>query len=202
MGIPDHLTCILRYWHAEQEATIITKHGMMDWFQIGKGVCQGCILSPCLFNLYLKLLLLLFSPSFVSNSLWPHGLQHARLPCPSVSPGAHSNSCPLSQWCHPTILSSVIPFSSCLQSFSVSIFSDELVLCIRCPRYCSFSFNISPSSEYSGLISFRIDWFDLLAVQGTLEFSLTPQLKKHHFFGIQLSLGSNFYIHTWLLESP
>ena len=69
MGIPDHLTCILRYWHAEQEATIITKHGMMDWFQIGKGVCQGCILSPCLFNLYLKLLLLLFSPSFVSNSL-------------------------------------------------------------------------------------------------------------------------------------
>ena len=95
MGIPDHLTCILRYWHAEQEATIITRHGMMDWFQIGKGACQGCILSPCLFNLYLKLLL--FSSSFVSNSLWPHGLQQARLPCPSPSPGAHSNSCALSQ---------------------------------------------------------------------------------------------------------
>ena len=67
-----------------------------------------------------KLLLLLFSHSAVSDSLWPHGLQHARLPCPSPSPRACSNSRPLSQWCHPTISSSVIPFSSCLQSFPAS----------------------------------------------------------------------------------
>ena len=103
------------------------------------------------------------------------GLQHGRLPCPSLSPGACSNSCPLSQWCHPTISSSVVPFS-CLQSFTASgFFSNESVLLIRWPKYWSFSFSISPSSEYSGLISFRIVWFDLLAVQGTLK-----SLLQHH----------------------
>ena len=65
-------------------------------------------------------LILLFSPSVMSDSLWPHGLQHTRLPCPSPSPGACSNPCPLSQWCHPSILSSVVPFSSCLQSLPAS----------------------------------------------------------------------------------
>ena len=80
-----------------------------------------------------------------------------------------SNSCPLSWWCHPTISSSVVPFSSCLQSFQV--FSNESVLPIRWPKYWSFS--ISPSNGYSELISFRMDWFDLLAVQGTLK-SLLP----------------------------
>jgi len=90
-----------------------------------------------------------------------HGQQHARLLCPSLSTGAYSNSCPLSQWCHPTISSSVAPFSSCPQSFSAShwVFSNELALC----------FSISSFNEYSGLISFRIDWLDLLAVQGTLK---------------------------------
>ena len=94
----------------------------------------------------------------MSNSLWPHELQHARLLCPSPSPGACSNSCLLSWWCHPTISSSVIPFSFCLQSFPASAFSNESVLLIRWPKYWSFSFNISPSNEYSGLISFRMDW--------------------------------------------
>ena len=83
-----------------------------------------------------------------------HELQHTRPPSPSPTPGAHPNSCPLSQWCHPTILSSPSPPAF---NLSQSVFSDELVLCIRWPTYCSFSFNISPSSEYSGLISFRID---------------------------------------------
>ena len=69
---------------------------------------------------FLAVTLFLFSPSVMSNSLWPHGLQHTRLPCPSTSPGASSNSSPLSQWCHPMISSSVIPFSSCLQSFPAS----------------------------------------------------------------------------------
>ena len=105
---------------------------------------------------------LLFSHSVVSDSLQPHGLQHTRLPCPSPSPEACSNSCPLSQRCHLTISSSVIPFS-CLQSFpaSGSFLYKESVLCIRWPKYWCFSFSISPSNEYSCMISFRIDWFDL-----------------------------------------
>ena len=81
-----------------------------------------------------------FSHSVVSNSLWPHGLEHARPPCPSPTPGACSNSCPLSWWCHPTILSSVIPFSSHLQSFPASgSFPNESVLCIRWPKYLTLS---------------------------------------------------------------
>ena len=98
-----------------------------------------------------------------------HGLQRARLPCPSPTPRACSNSCPSSQWCHPAISSSVVPFSSCLQSFPASVFSSESVLHITWPKYWSFGFSISTSNEYSGLISFRIDWFDLLAVQRTLK---------------------------------
>ena len=173
----------------------------------------------------------------MSDSLWPHGLQHARFPCLSSTPGAYSNSCRSSWWCHPVISSSVIPFSSCLQfSPSIRVFSNESVLHIRWPKDWSFSFSISPSlvaqtvkrlptmretwvqslgwedllekemathcsilawkipwmeepgrlqsmgsqrvkhhwatslissSEYSGPISFRMDWLDLLAVQGT-----------------------------------
>ena len=111
----------------------------------------------------------LFSHQVVSDSLWPHGLQHARLPCPSLSPGVCSNSHALSRWCHPTISPFVTPFS-CPQSFPASrVFSSESVLHIRRPKYWSFSFSNSPSSEYSGLTSFRIDWYDLLAVQGTLK---------------------------------
>ena len=114
--------------------------------------------------------LLLFSHSVMSNSLQPHGLQHARLPCPSTSPGACSNSCPLCPWCHPTISSSVISVSSCLQFLrSIRVFSNELALHIRWSKYWRLSFSISPSNEYSGVIYFRIDWFFLLVVQGTLK---------------------------------
>ena len=81
MGIPDHLTCLLRNLYVGQEATVRTRHATMDWFKIGKGVRQGYILSPCLFNLYAESVQ--FSHSVVSNSLWPRGLQHARLPCSS-----------------------------------------------------------------------------------------------------------------------
>ena len=112
--------------------------------------------------------------SVVSNSLQPHGLQYSRAPCPSPTPGGYSNSCPLSQRYHPTISSSAALFSPCLQSFPESRFffffpSSELALHIRWPKYWSFSFYISPSNEYSGLISFRIDWCHLLTVQGTLK---------------------------------
>ena len=165
----------------------------------------------------------------MSNSLRPHGLQHTRPPCSSPTFGVYSNPYPLSWWCHPTISSSVVPFSSCPQSFpasfqfssvaqsyltlstpwttacqaflsitnswsppkpmsiesmmpsnhlilcrpllllppippSIWIFSNESTVRLRWPKYWSFSFSISPSNEYLGLISFRIDWLDLLAI--------------------------------------
>ena len=110
-----------------------------------------------------------FSRSVVSNSLLPHELQHARPPCPSPTPRVYPNSCPLSGWCHPTISSSVVPFSSCPVFPSIRVFSNESALRIRWPKYWSFTFNISPSNEHSGLISFSMDWLDLLEVQGTLK---------------------------------
>ena len=97
---------------------------------------------------------------------------------------------PLSQWCYPTISYSVVPFSSCLQSFPASgVFSNESVLHIRWPKFWSFSFNISPSNEYSGLISFRMDWLDLLAVQGTLK-----SLLQHHSSKTSILQHSAFFI--------
>ena len=144
---------------------------------------------------------LLFSHSFVSNSLWPHGLKHTRRPCPSLSPRVCSNSCPLNWWCHPShlilcrpllLLSSILP--------NIRAFSNVSALCIRWPKYWSFSFCISPSSEYSGLISFRISWFDLLSVKEFSRVFSSTTVRKHQFFGTQLFLWSNSHIHTWLLE--
>ena len=117
-----------------------------------------------------------FSRSVVSDSLQPHESQHARPPCPSPSPGVHLDSRPSNQWCHPAFSSSVIHLLFLLSVFpSIRVFSNESTLRIRWPKYRSFSFSIRPSNEYSGLISFRIDWFDLLAVQGTLK-----SLLQHH----------------------
>ena len=106
----------------------------------------------------------------------------------------YSNLCPLSRWCHPTISSSVVPFSSHLQSFPASgSFSSESGVCIRWPKYWSFSFSISPSNEHPGLISFRMNWLDLLAVQGTLKSLLQYHSSKASilrcsaFFIVQLS---------------
>ena len=125
------------------------------------------------------------------------GLQHARLPCPSPTPRACSNSCPLSQWCHPTISSHLIlcrPLLLLSSIFpSIRVFSNESALLIRWPKYWSFGFSISPSNVYSGLISFRIDWFDLHAVQGTLRCLLQDHSSKASvlscsaFFMVQLS---------------
>ena len=104
-------------------------------------------------------------------------LQYGRLPCPSPSPRTCSNSCPSTQWCHPAISSSVIPFSSHLQSFHQGLFQ-WISPHMRWPKCWSFSFSISPCNEYAGLISFRIDWLDLLAVQGTLESLFQHQSSK------------------------
>ena len=120
-----------------------------------------------------------FSHSVMSNSLQPHGLQHTRPPCPSPTPWVYSNSCTLSCWCHPTISSSVLPFSSCLQSFQASrSFQMSQFFASGGQSIKSFSFSISPSNEYSGLISFRMDWLDLVAVQGTLKSLLQHNSSK------------------------
>ena len=109
---------------------------------------------------------------------------------------------PLNRWCYPTFSSSVSPFF-CFQSFPASgFFSDELALLIKWSKYWSFNFSIIPSSGYSELISFRIGWFDLFVVQGTLKRLLQHHMGKHQFFGVQPSLWSNFHVCVWLLERP
>ena len=198
MGIPDHLTCLLRNLCAGQEATVSTRHGTTDWFQTGKGECQGCILSPCLFNLYAEYI------------MWNAGLDKAQLSsvaqlCPtlcdpwttacraslpitnyqsppkhmsieSVMPSNHLISC-----CPLLLLPSIFP--------SIRVFSNESALRIRWPKYWSFSFNISPSNEQPGLISIRMDWLDLLAVQGTLK-----SLLHHHSSKASILRCSAFFI--------
>ena len=130
----------------------------------------------------------------MSDSFQPHELQHARPPCPSPTPRVHSNSHPSSQWCYPAISSSVIPFSSCPQSLLASeSFPMNQLFVWGGQSTAVFSFSIIPSKEHPGLISFRMDWLDLLAVQGTLK-----SLLQHHsskasilwrsaFFTVQLS---------------
>ena len=128
-----------------------------------------------------------FSCSVMSNSLRPCETQHARPPCSSPTAGVHPNPYPLSWWCHTT---SVVPFSSCLQSFLASGFFQMSQLFAK---YWSFTFSINPSNEYSGMISFRMDWLDLLAVQGTLKSLLQHYsskesiLQRSTFFIVQLS---------------
>ena len=132
-----------------------------------------------------------FSPSVVFDPLRPYGMQHARPPCPSPTPRVYSNSCPVMPsnhliLCCPLLLPpSIFP--------SIRVFSNESALRIRWPKYWSFSFNISPSNEYSRLISFRMDWLDLLAVQGALKSLLQHHsseafvLRRSAFFIVQLS---------------
>ena len=123
------------------------------WKQNSKFKCMvktaDLNISLGLTSFFLPLSSVQFSHSVLSDSLWPHGLQHARPPCPSPTPRVYSNSCSLSQWCHPTISSSVIPFSSHLQSFpaSGSFQMKRWWLRIRWPKYWSFSFNISPNEH-------------------------------------------------------
>ena len=149
------------------------------------------------FFFFLRMKSVQFSHSVVSDSLQPHGLLHTRLPCPSPTPRAcfklmsielvmPSNHLIL---CHPLLLLPSI-FTS------IRVFSSESVLSIRWPKYWSFSFSISSSNEYLGLISFRIDCFDFLAVQGTLKSLLQTIIKKDQVFSAQLSLWSNSHIHT------
>ena len=147
--------CSYWYWEMSKQGYYVRKQVQSDT------ILYGCIVSEKVWDISIQ-----FSRSVMSNSWWAHELQHARLPCPSPTPGACSNACPSSRWSHPTISSSIIPFSSGLQSFPASgSFPMSQVLRIGWPKYCSFSFRISPSNEYSGLI---LNWFDLHALLGTL----------------------------------
>ena len=144
---------------------------------------------------------MLFSCSVVSDSLWK--VQHARLPCPSLSPRVCSDLCPLNQWCHPTISSSVAPFSSCLQSFAVSESSPGSQL------FASGGQSIGTSASASVLPVHIKDWFPLgltalisLLSKGLSRVFSNTTVQKNQFFGIRPSFWSNSHIHTWLLEKP
>ena len=132
-----------------------------------------------------------FSHSVVSDSLRNHEPQHARPPSPLPTPRVYSNPCPLSRWCHPSPPSAFLLLPSIFPN--IRVFSSESALHIRWPTYWSFSFNISPSNEHPGLISFRRAWLDPLAVQGTLKSLLQRHSSKASilwrsaFFFVQLS---------------
>ena len=141
-----------------------------------------------------------FGHAVMSNSLWPHGHQASLsitnswslLKLMFIESVMQSNHLIL---CHPLLLPLIFP--------SIRVFSNELVLHIRWPKYWNFSFSIRSSNEYSGLISFRVDLFNLLAVWGTLKSLLQYHtVQKHQFFSAQLSSQSNSHIHTWPLEKP
>ena len=139
----------------------------------------------------------------MSDSLWPHGLQHARPPCPSPTPGVHSNSRPSSQWCHPAISSSVVPFFSCPQSLPASE---------SFPMSQLFAWG-GQSTRVSALVSFLpkksqgwspSEWTGLISLQfkGLSRVFSNTTVQKHQFFGTQFSSQSNSHIHIWLQEKP
>ena len=144
-----------------------------------------------------------FSHSVVSETLWPHGRHHARPPCPSATPGAYSSSCPSSWWCHPTISSCVIPFSSHLQSFpsSGSFQMSQLFASGGQRSGVSASASVLPMNIQDWLPLGWTGWVSLQSKGLSRVFS-NPTVQKHPFFNTQLSLWSNTHIHTWPLEKP
>ena len=143
-----------------------------------------------------------FTWSVVSDSLWPYESQHTRPPCPSPTPGVYSDSRPSSWWCHPTISSSVIPFSSCLQSFPAlgSFPISQLFISGGQRPEASASASVLPMNM-QGL--FPLGWTSWISLQskGLPRVFSNTTVKKHQFFGAQPSLWSNSHIHTWLLEN-
>ena len=154
-------------------------------------------------KLHVKMYSVQFSHSVVSDSLWPHEPQHARPPCPSSTPGVHSNPSPLSQWCHPTISSWVVPFSSCPQSFPASGFF------LMSQLFASGGQSIGVSALASVLPMNTQDWSPLrwtswisLQSKGLSRVFSNTTVQKHQFFSTQLSSQSKSHIHTWPLEKP
>ena len=180
---------LLRNLYAYQEATVRTGNGTTDCFQIGKGVRQGCILSPCLFNLYVGFSSVVQSCPTLCDPMdcsTPGFPVHHQLPEFPQTP-VHWVGDAI-QPSHPLLSPSLLSIFP-----SIRVFSNESVLRIRWPKYCSFSFSTNLSNEYSGLISFRMDWLDLLEVQGTLKSLLQHRsskasiLLRSAFFMVQLS---------------
>ena len=163
--MPQLKTCVLRQRstisraanktrHSQLNSEVIPWHVKKTWAKRSRQYTENKILWTHLITSVSQ-----FSRSVVSDTLRPHGLQHARPPCPSPTPGVYSNSCPLRQWCHPTISSSVVPFSSWIQSFPASVFSNESALRIRWPKHWSSSFtgSITASNHFSP--GFFQSWF-------------------------------------------
>ena len=186
MRIPAHLSCLLRNLYARQEATIRIQHGTTDQFQIGKRVHQSCILSPCLFKLNADYIMRNSGLDEVQVSS-VQLLSHVQL---FVTPWSVACQASLSitnfrSLLKLTSIKSVVPSNHLILCHllllppsifpSIRAFSNKSALRIRWPKYWSFIFSISPSNKYSGMISFRMDWLDLLAVQGTLK-----GLLQHH----------------------
>ena len=156
----------------------------------------------CLSSLILPYLVQ-FSHSVMSDSLRPHELQHARPPCPSPTPGVYPNPCPLSQWCHPIMSSSVVPFSSCLLSFpaSGSFQMSQLFALGGQSIGVSVSTSILPMNTWDWSPLGWTGWISLKSKGLSRVFSNTT-VQKHQFFGAQLSSQSNSHIHTWPQEKP
>ena len=146
---------------------------------------------------------LLFSRSVESDSLWPHGLQHSRFPCPSPTPGVCSNSCLLSQWCHPTISSSVIPFSSCPQSIPASVSFPMSQLFTEVAKILELQLQ-HQSFRWTPRTWSPLGWTGWISLQskGLSRVFSNTTVQKHQLFSTQPSLWSNFHIHAWLLEKP
>ena len=144
-----------------------------------------------------------FSRSVVTDSLRPHGLQHSRPPGPSPTPGVHSNSCPLGLWCHPTISSSIVPFSSCLQSVpaSGSFLTSQFFASGDQSTRVSASTSVLPLNTQDWSPLGWTSWISLQSKGLSRVFSNTT-VQKHQFFGAQLSSQSNSHIHTWPQEKP
>ena len=165
-----------------------SQHGTKSPQQLVYPCC--CLMKPGAPIYSIQFSSVQFSSSVMSNSLRPHELQHARPPCPSPTPRVYSNPCPLSQWCHPTISSSVAPFSSCPQSFPASGSFQMSQLFTSGGQSIGVSASTSvPPMKHPGLISFRMDWLDLLAIQGTLKCLL-----QHHSSKASILRCSAFFI--------
>ena len=194
-GMAPHSTLLAweSHWQRSLAATVhdVTKSRI----QLGQLSMQACV--------SVEFSSVQFSRSFVSNSLWPHESQHARPPCPSPTPGVHSDSCPLSQWCHPAISSSVVPFSSCSQSLPASGSFPVSQLF----AWGGQSIRVSASASFLPVNTqdwSPLGWTGLITLQSkalSRVFSNTT-VQKHQFFSAQLSSQCNSFIHTWPLEKP
>ena len=159
-------------WYYRSFNVILPKHPTLALsHRVQKTVLYICV-SFAVSHTGLSFSSVHFSHSVVSSSLQPHELQHTRPPCPSPTAGVHSDSCPLSPWCHPAISSSLVPFSSCPQSLPASVFSNESTLRMWWPKYWSFSFSIIPSKEFPGLVG------SPCSPRDSQESSPTPQFKS------------------------